>query len=89
MTGDTIEEVIAKLEEDAELVLRFMASNGLVANASKTSLMILNHYNKYTTTLTTSPTITHAPTHAPTHARSSLSIEQNPNPTTPPNPGLT
>ena len=46
MTGDTIEEVIAKLEEDAELVLRFMASNGLVANASKTSLMILNHYNK-------------------------------------------
>ena len=34
------------MEEDAELVLRFMASNGLVANASKSSLMILNHYNK-------------------------------------------
>ena len=29
-------DMIAKLEEDAENVLRFMASNGLVANPSKT-----------------------------------------------------
>ena len=43
----TIEEVISKLEEDAELVLKFMASNGLVANPSqKTSIMILNYKNK-------------------------------------------
>ena len=35
-----------KLEEDADLVLRFMASNGLVANSKKTSLMILNYQNK-------------------------------------------
>ena len=28
------------LEEDAKNVLRFMASNGLVANASKTALML-------------------------------------------------
>ena len=41
--GKTIEEVIWKLEEDAEQVLKFMASNGLVANPSKTTLMILNH----------------------------------------------
>ena len=32
-----------KLEEDANQVLKFMASNGLVANPSKTTLMILNH----------------------------------------------
>ena len=43
VTGKTIEEVKAKLEEDAEQVLKFMASNGLVANPSKTTLMILNH----------------------------------------------
>ena len=43
MTGKTIEEVISKLEEDAELVLRFMASNGLVANPTKTTFMVLNH----------------------------------------------
>ena len=30
------------LEEDAKNVLRFMASNGLVANASKTALIFLN-----------------------------------------------
>ena len=30
------------LEEDAINVLKFMASNGLVANASKTALMFLN-----------------------------------------------
>ena len=31
------------MEEDAEQVLRFMASNGLVSNPTKTTLMILNH----------------------------------------------
>ena len=41
--GKTIEEVIHKLEEDAENVLKFMASNGLVANLSKTTLMIINY----------------------------------------------
>ena len=46
MTGKTIEEVISKLEEDTELVLRLMASNGLVANPSKTCLMILNYKTK-------------------------------------------
>ena len=30
------------LEKDAENVLQYMASNGLIANASKTSLVILN-----------------------------------------------
>ena len=40
---DTIDEVIWKLEEDADLVLRFMALNGLVANPSKTTLIILNN----------------------------------------------
>ena len=34
--------VIRKLEEDAQNVLAFMASNGLVANPKKTSLMFLN-----------------------------------------------
>ena len=31
-----------KLESDAEKVLSFMASNGLVANPKKTSFVILN-----------------------------------------------
>ena len=30
-------------EEDADMVLRFMASNRLGANLSKTTLLILNH----------------------------------------------
>ena len=37
-----LEVVIKKLELDAINVLRFMASNGLVANPKKTSLIILN-----------------------------------------------
>ena len=43
VTGKTLDEVKKKLEEDADQVLKFMASNGLVANPSKTTLMILNH----------------------------------------------
>ena len=31
------------LEEDAYNVLKFMASNGLVANPGKTAFMLLNH----------------------------------------------
>ena len=38
----SMEEVIKKLEIDAVNVLKFMASNGLVANASKTTLIFLN-----------------------------------------------
>jgi hypothetical protein len=34
--------VVRKLEEDVINVLKFMASNGLVANPSKTILLILN-----------------------------------------------
>ena len=37
-----LSKVKMMLEEDAKNVLRFMASNGLVANASKTALMFLN-----------------------------------------------
>ena len=45
VTGITIEEVLRKLEEDAGLVLKFMASNGLVANPTKTMFMILSIWN--------------------------------------------
>ena len=37
-----LKKVIRKLEEDATNVLKFMASNGLVANPSKTTLLVLN-----------------------------------------------
>ena len=42
ISADTIEEVKKKLEIDAKNVLKFMASNGLVANASKTTLIFFN-----------------------------------------------
>ena len=35
-------ETIVKMEEDADRVLKFMASNGLVANADKTTFLMLN-----------------------------------------------
>ena len=38
-----LEMVMQFLEEDADAVLRFMASNGLVANQKKTVFMLLNH----------------------------------------------
>ena len=44
-TGKTLEELKLKLEEDAKNVLRYMASNGLKANPSKTTLMVLNGKN--------------------------------------------
>ena len=37
-----LDETLAKMEEDAQQVLQFMASNGLVANAKKTSFLLLN-----------------------------------------------
>ena len=36
------EELIRRMEEDEANLLSFMASNGLIANASKTSLVVLN-----------------------------------------------
>ena len=41
-TAKNLEELIKRMEEDAASVLSFMASNGLVANANKTSFLILN-----------------------------------------------
>ena len=37
-----LSKVIEMLEEDANNVLKYMASNGLVANASKTALLFMN-----------------------------------------------
>jgi retron-type reverse transcriptase len=37
-----LDETLTKMEEDAKQVLQFMASNGLVANAKKTSFLLLN-----------------------------------------------
>ena len=43
MTSSTnITETIQKLEEDANKVFSYMASNGLIANAKKTSFLLLN-----------------------------------------------
>ena len=41
-SGQVLETVIENLEEDTGNILQFMASNGLVANPSKTEFMILN-----------------------------------------------
>jgi hypothetical protein len=41
-SAKTVEETIKLMEEDAKQVLKFMASNGLVANANKTSFLLLN-----------------------------------------------
>ena len=40
--GKNLEEIIKNLKEDADSILRYMASNGLVDNAKKTVFMILN-----------------------------------------------
>ena len=45
VTGQDIKTIITQLEEDAERVLKFMASNGLVANPKKTSLLFINLKN--------------------------------------------
>ena len=44
--GKNKEEIKTRLEEDAKNVLKFMASNGLVANNSKTEFLLLNEKNK-------------------------------------------
>ena len=41
-SGKTVEATVALMEEDAKMVLKYMASNGLVANSSKTSFLLLN-----------------------------------------------
>ena len=41
-TAKNKEELISRMEEDATNILKFMASNGLIANTNKTSLVILN-----------------------------------------------
>ena len=45
-SGQEQTTVIKNLEEDATNILQFMASNGLVANPSKTEYMLLNSRNK-------------------------------------------
>ena len=42
MSGKDLSEIISKMEIDAVNVLKFMASNGLVANPKKTTLLFLN-----------------------------------------------
>ena len=41
--GKNTAEVVRKVEEDVRAVLEFMASNGLVANPTKTTFLMLNH----------------------------------------------
>ena len=41
--GSSAIEIIPKLEEDGENFLKYIASNGLVANPSKTALLFLNN----------------------------------------------
>ena len=45
-SAETVEKVIAMLEEDSINVLRFMASNGLIMNPNKKSFIILNSKSK-------------------------------------------
>ena len=42
VSGTNLDEIKKKLEEDGDNVLRYMASNGLVANPKKTSLIFIN-----------------------------------------------
>ena len=41
--GKNLGEIIKNLREDAEQILKYMASNGLVANPNKTVFMLLNY----------------------------------------------
>ena len=43
VSGNLISEIKRKLEEDGNQVLKFMASNRLIANPKKTALIVLNH----------------------------------------------
>ena len=51
VSGASLSEVISKLEEDACSVLRYMASNGLVANATKTTFLIINSKSNVVNTI--------------------------------------
>jgi hypothetical protein len=42
----TLEPVLNSLQDDADAILKFMASNGLVANQKKTVFMLLNYKNQ-------------------------------------------
>ena len=42
VSGKDLEEIIRKMEVDAINILKFMASNGLVANPKKTTMLFLN-----------------------------------------------
>ena len=42
-SSTTVEDTLEKMEEDAHQVLKYMASNGLVANPNKTSFLVLNY----------------------------------------------
>ena len=42
-SGFSLDQVLKNVEEDANKVLQYMASNGLVANAKKTSFLLLNY----------------------------------------------
>ena len=50
--GNNKEEIRTRLEEDAQNVLEFMASNGLVANQAKTEFLLLNEKKSDLTPLT-------------------------------------
>ncbi len=43
---EDLSEILRKLEIDADQILRFMASKGLVANPSKTTFMVLNQKSR-------------------------------------------
>jgi hypothetical protein len=43
ISGKNLQDIIRKMESDAVNVLKFMASNGLVANPKKTTLLFLNN----------------------------------------------
>ena len=44
--GKNLEEIIQNLKTDADSILSYMASNGLVANPTKTSMVVLNMNKK-------------------------------------------
>ena len=63
-SGKDARDVINKLEEDVISILEFMASNGLIANVSKTEFMILNdrEQNKEATIKVGNSTVTQTQT---------------------------
>ena len=50
-SGENVEEVKRKLEQDAEEILKFMASNGLMANPAKATLLMMNTEQKFKRTI--------------------------------------